>query len=319
MKKLITLGLTLLLGITLSTSLAQDYPTKPINVTVGWSAGGGVDTFTRIVAKYAPEYLGTDLVVTNKEGSGGEVALNGLVRGKADGYTLAAAMIPSLIYQPELRREGIDGYRTDDLIQLGTPVLVPSALHVPVDSPFQTLDDLITYAKENPGALIVGMTGTQSGGHGLLLMLEREADIDITEVPYKGGSAQVKAVLGGEIEVLNTNAMHSVQYPDELRTLAVAGEERYALAPDVPTFQEQGYDIVDYVSRGLVAPAGTPDEAVRTLREGFAAMAQDPEFQADLAEAGLALDYRNAEEMQTLISDFQSEQAWIFELFNAEQ
>ncbi len=297
----------------------SDYPSKPITVVVGWNAGGGSDIFARIVGKYSEEYLGARFVIVNKPGGGGQVALNELVtRTEPDGYTLAVAIAPNMIYQPQLRPEGQDGYEFNQLVQIGTPVRVPSGFMVPNDSPFQTFDDLVQYAKENPGGVLVGMNGARSGGHGLLLMVEKAAGIDLTEVSYQGGSQQVKAVLGSEVQVLNTNAMHQVSYNDQLRPLGFAGENRYSLAKDAPTFREQGYDIIDYVTRGLVAPPGTPEPIVEQLRDGMAAMANDPDFEADLAQNGLALDFMTAAEVEDYVDNFTKNQAWVFDVFRQE-
>ncbi|TFL16360.1 tripartite tricarboxylate transporter substrate binding protein [Jannaschia formosa] len=294
----------------------SDYPSKPITVMVGWNAGGGSDIFARIVAKYAEEYLGAPFVIVNKPGGGGQVSLNELVtRTEPDGYTLAVAIAPNMIYQPQLRPEGQDGYQFDQLVQIGTPVRVPSGFMVPNDSQFETFDDLVAYAKENPGKVLVGMNGARSGGHGLLLMIEKEAGVDFTEVSYPGGSKQVQAALGGEVHVLNTNAMHQVSYVDQLRPLGFAGENRYALAPDAPTFREQGYEIIDYVTRGLVAPPGTPEPIVEHLREGMLEMSMDPEFKEDLAKAGLALDFMDADAVKTYVDNFTKNQAWVFDIF----
>lgn len=293
-----------------------DYPSKPITVVVGWNAGGGSDIFARVVAKYSEKYLGARFVIVNKPGGGGQVALNELVnRAEPDGYTLAVAIAPNMIYQPQLRPEGQDGYQFDELLQIGTPVRVPSGFMVPNDSPFQTFDDLVKYAKEHPGEVLIGINGARSGGHGLLLMIEKAAGIDLTEVSYQGGAQQVKAVLGSEVHVLNTNAMHQVSYNDQLRPLGFAGEKRYPLAKNAPTFREQGYDVVDYITRGLVAPPGLPGPIVEHLRAGMVEMAKDPDFEADLAKNGLALDFMTAEDVKAYVDSFTKNQSWVFDIF----
>lgn len=314
------LGAAALGALSLATpAVAQDYadyPSKPITVVVGWDAGGGSDIFARVVAKYAEKYLGAPFVIVNKPGGGGQVALNELVtRTEPDGYTLAVAIAPNMIYQPQLRPEGQDGYQFDDLVQIATPVRIPSGFMVRKDSPFQNFDDLVAYAKEHPGEVLVGMNGARSGGNGLLLMVEKAAGVDFTEVNYSGGAEQVKAVLGGEIQVLNSNAMHQVSYADQLRPLGFAGENRYPLAEDAPTFKEQGYDVIDYITRGLVAPPGTPEPIVAHLREGMAEMAKDSAFKEDLAKNGLALDFMNAEDVKAYADDFTEKQAWVFDTF----
>lgn len=299
-----------------SVQAADAYPSKPITVVVGWNAGGGSDIFARVTAKYAEKYIGAPFVIVNKPGGGSQVALNEFVtRTAPDGYTLAVAIAPNMIYQPNLRPEGQQGYKFEQLIQIGTPVRIPSGFMVPNDSPFKNLDDVVKFAKENPGKLLIGMNGARSGGNGLLLMFERKAGVKVTPVSYPGGSKQVKALFGGEIRVLNTNAMHQVSYHDRLRPIAFAGEKRYSLAPDAPTFKEQGYDIVDYITRGLVAPPGTPDDVVAHLRKGIREMSKDPEYIKDLANNGLAEDYMDADEVAAYVEKFEKENGWVFDEF----
>ncbi len=310
---------TLLFGTTVVSVTAAEYPSKPINVVVGWGAGGGVDTFTRIVGKYAPQYIGKRFVVTNKKGGAGLIAINGVLRKKADGYSLAAAMLPNMIYQPVLKTEDSESYELSDLVQLGTPVLIPSAFHVRKDSTFKTLQDIIDYAKAHPGKLKVGTNGIYSGGHGLVLMFMKAAGVEVTPVHYNGGSKQIKGLLGGEIDLGNTNAMHSVRKAKDLRTLAVSGEKRYRLADHVPTFSEQGLDIIDYVTRGIIAPKGTPDEVVAHLRAAFEKMKDDPAFVKDLEKAGLAVDFRTAAQMKMYMTQFMKTNQWIFDLFKKEK
>lgn len=313
------LGLTVTGGVQ-SAKAADAYPSKPITVVVGWNAGGGSDIFARATAKYAEKYLGAQFVIVNKPGGGSQVALNELVtRTTPDGYTIAVAITPNMIYQPNLRPEGQSGFKTEQLVQLGTPVRIPSGIMVPMDSPFKNLADVVKFAKENPGKLLIGMNGARSGGNGLVLMFERKAGIKLTPVSYPGGSEQVKAVFGGEIQILNTNAMHQVSYNDRLRPIAFAGERRYPLAPDAPTFKEQGYDIVDYVTRGFVAPPGTPDAIVAHLRKGLKEMANDPGYKEDLAKNGLALDFMDATEISAYLDKFEKENKWVFDEFRKKQ
>lgn len=313
------LGLTAIAA-TPSARAADAYPSKPITVVVGWNAGGGSDIFARTTAKYAEKYLGTSFVIVNKPGGAAQVALNELVtRTEPDGYTIAVGITPNMIYQPNLRPEGQAGYKFNQLVQLGTPVRIPSGFMVPMDSPFKNLDDVVKFAKANPGKLLIGMNGARSGGNGLILMFERKAGIKIAPVSYPGGSKQVKAVFGGEVQVLNTNAMHQVSYHDRLRPIAFAGEKRYPLAPDAPTFKEQGYDIIDYVTRGFVGPKGMPDSVVARLQKGFEEMSKDPAYKEDLAKNGLALDFMNAKEVTDYVEKFEKENGWVFEEFRKKQ
>ncbi|MRG71882.1 hypothetical protein GH722_08875 [Alphaproteobacteria bacterium HT1-32] len=298
------------------TPAAADFPDKPITVIVGTGAGGGADRFARTIAKHAPKHLGVDMVVVNKPGGGGQVALNDFIaNGETDGYTLFTALIPHIIYWSQTRPDGQSGFQLDDLVHIAQPVRIPSGFMVPASSEFKTFDDLVKFAKANPGKLTMGMNGKRSGGHGLVKMLEKAAGIDIAEIAYGGGSKQVKGVLSNEVAVLNTNVMHAVQYKDELRPLAFAGEKRSALAPDTPTLRELGYDVVDYVTRGFVAPKGIDMARVEILRKGLKAMSEDPGFIADLKALGLPADYMNHEETQVYIDNFLKNNDWLLKEF----
>jgi len=309
-------GLACIAALGLGQQAAAEFPDKPITLIVGTSAGGGADRFARAVAQYAPKHLGVEMVVINKTGGGGQVALNDFAAsGGKDGYTVFTALVPHIIYWSQTRPEGQSGFTLDDLVHIAQPVRVPSGFMVPADSQFQTFDQLVAFAKENPGKLTMGMNGERSGGHGLVRMVEQAADLDIAEIAYGGGSKQVKGVLSNEVAVLNTNVMHAVQYKDELRALAFAGEERSSLAPDTPTLQELGYDVTDYVTRGFVVPSGTPDDVVAKLREGMKAISQDADFQADLAALGLPADYMDHEQTAAYIDRFLDANAWLLQEF----
>jgi tripartite-type tricarboxylate transporter receptor subunit TctC len=283
---------------------ADEYPSKEIQIIVGFNAGGGVDAISRIVAKHAPKYWGTDAVIVNKPGGGGSIAWNTLLRGKADGYTLAAGVIPNIIYQPAVRSADTPGYQTDDLIQIGTVSRIPSAIFVRQDSKWNTLADFLADAKAEPGKLSMGVIGPNTVTDGLRVLVEQAADVKFQRVVFKGGAPMSKQLLGGHIDAMVSNAMFAITMEDKLRPLGVASLKPFPLAPDAPTFAGQGYKLEDYVWRGIVAPKGTPEDRVAHLRAGLSKMVQDPEFLEDMKKAGIFTDFVDPEETRAFIADF---------------
>lgn len=297
-------------------SLAKDYPAKPIKVIVGFKAGGGVDTFTRTVGRYAEKYFGEKFVIMNKPGAGGQIGWNSLAQSKPDGYTLAATVIPNIILQPRLRGEGTPGYETSDLVHIGTVCQIPTAVFTSLENDkFKTMADVISYAKDNPGKISAGLAAVKSGPHALALMIEKQQEIDLNIIPSGGGAPLFKQVLGGHVDLMMANAMFAVKNKDTLRCLGVASSKPFSLAPDVPTFKSQGIEVVDFLTRGLAAPKGTPKEIVEHLRDGLQKMTEDEEFINDLRKVGLAVDYMSGEETEKYIDTFLQEKSWVIESF----
>jgi len=186
---------------------------------------------------------------------------------RPDGYELIGINIPHIVGQPIQRVDA--GYTTDGFEIITWFHFTPNALIVRADSPFETLDDLIEFASENPQVVTMGGSGTFSANHLEMLRLEREADVNLTYIPFTGTGPLPAALLGGHVTALMNYTMLGVQLGDQVRILAVASEERVAALPDVPTFRELGYDIVGGAYRGVAAPIGTPAEIIELLADAF--------------------------------------------------
>lgn len=260
---LIATGLLSLMGV----ALAQ-YPQRPVNYVIPFDPGGESDTTARLQQQPLEAALGTNVTISNKAGGGGAVAWSDFQRNaKPDGYTIIGVNIPHIIVQPMQRADA--GFSTDgfDLIEFFQ--FTPNALIVRKDSPFQTLDDFLAYATEHPGSLTVGGSGSQSANHIGTLVLEKEADVKLTYVPFTGTGSAVPALLGGHVGALMSYTPVAVQYSDQVRTLAVAAEDRPSFLPDTPTFKESGLDVVIGAYRGVAAPKGTPPEVMDKLVAAF--------------------------------------------------
>lgn len=249
---------------------------------------------------------GQDVVISYKPGAGGATAWSQLGGFDADGYTIMNVNFPHAILQPSIKDVG---YQTGDV----TPVYVfhytPDAIVVRADSPYQTLQDLINFATENPGALTFGGSGTNSANHLAAVRFGQMADVKVTYVPFGGSAPAMAAVLGGQIGAGMTYTTQGVKAGDQVRVLAIATEERLDIFPDVPTFKELGFDYVAGAYRGVTVPAGTPDDVRNALSVVIAQINDIPEFQAQMQENGYVLvDVPNSE-MGAWIAERQADYA----------
>ena len=245
-----------------------EFPDKPITYTIPFNPGGESDITARLQEPILEKELGVTVNVTHKPGGGGAVAWSEFQRtAKPDGYSIIGCNIPHIIGQPLLRKDA--GYKTDGFKVIMWFHFTPNALIVSRDSPYKTLDDFIAYAKKNPKAGTVGGSGTYSANHLETLRFMKAADIDLTYIPHTGTGPVIPALMGGHLQAAMSYSMVSVNYKDNLRTLAVASEERVPAMPDVPTFKELGYDIVGGAFRGVAAPLGTPQAIVDRLAEAY--------------------------------------------------
>lgn len=249
-------------------ALAQ-FPERPVTYTIPFNPGGESDTTARFQEPHLEEILGTDVVVNHKPGGGGAVGWGEFQRSaRPTGYELIGVNIPHIIGQPLLRNNA--GYETDGFEIITWFHFTPNALIVRADSEFETLEDLIAFAQENPEVVTVGGSGTFSANHLETLRLENEGDLDVTYIPFTGTGPLVPAIIGGHVSAGMSYTPVGVQQSEQVRVLAVAAEERVAALPDVPTFRELGYDIVGGAYRGVAAPEGTPEEVIAVLEDAFA-------------------------------------------------
>jgi len=288
-KTLVSASLVAMIGFG-GTALAQaDYPERPIQMIVAYSAGGGTDVAARTLAPFIGKYLDGSITVVNKPGAGGEVGFTEIAQAKPDGYTIGFINTPNLVTIP-IQRD--TRYELESFTPVNNVVYDPGGLHVRPDSDIKSLQELVDYAKANPNAVTYGTTGIGSDDHLAMLALERAADIKMTHVPFPGSSAVRSALMGGHITlgVFNMGEGVAMLKEGQIRSLGQMGENRWSQAPDVPTMKEQGFDIVQGSSRGIATPAGVSDEIVAKLADAIQKAIADPEFQAKAAEQSLPLD-----------------------------
>ena len=264
---------------------AQNYPNKPIRLIVPWPPGGGVDTSARLISQPLQERLGQPIVVENKPGASGNIGTAIAVQEKPDGYTLLQGSLSPNAVNPHLfKRLGFDPEK--DFTFIASVYTVPSFLVVPASSPFKTAQELVAYAKANPGKLNFGSGGVGSSQHLFAVMFKVATDIDIVHVAYKGTSPSETALVAGQVDLMldPPTCLPFVQ-AGKLRILGVASNVRNSALPDVPTLDEQGIKGV-YTSTfyGIMGPPGMPKDVTDRLNKEINAILQTPEMKSRLAK-----------------------------------
>jgi tripartite-type tricarboxylate transporter receptor subunit TctC len=254
---------------------AQTYPSKPIRMIVPWPPGGGVDTTTRMITQPLAERLGQPIAVENRGGAAGNIGTELFTREKPDGYALLMASTSPNSVNPYLySRLGFDPIKSFTPIVLVSSV--PNILVVPAASPFNSVHDLVAFAKANPGKLNYGSGGVGSSQHLAGIMLATAAKIDMVHVPFKGAGPAQTALVAGHLDlVLDTPPALVHVAAGRLKALAVASKSRNPAIPNVPTFDELGIPGVHMGAwYGIVGPAGTPREIVDRINRETNAVLQ---------------------------------------------
>ena len=275
------------------------FPTKRITYNICFNPGGESDITARFQEQPLKKVLGQDIAINYKIGGGGALCWSELVQTKPDGYTIAGHNLPHTALQP--LEMGNAGYKTLDLKQIYMFESTPNLLLVRNDSPFKTLKDFVEYAKKTPGAVTVGGSGTSSANDLGTTMLNKAAGIKLTYVPFGGTGSAVPALLGGHVTALMSYTPMGVQYKDKFRVLAIASDKRMDVLPDVPTFKELGYDIVEGAYRGVAAPPGTPDEVIKYLADAFDKDHKDPEVKKKMDQNGFKTEFMGPEASLALV------------------
>jgi tripartite-type tricarboxylate transporter receptor subunit TctC len=279
---------------------AAEFPKKRITYNICFNPGGESDITARIQEAALKKNLGVDVSIQYKIGGGGALCWSELVQTAPDGYTIAGHNLPHTILQP--MEMGDAGYKTLDLKQIYMFESTPNVLMVRKDSPFKTLKDFIDYAKKNPpGVVTVGGSGTSSANDLGTAMLNKAAGIKLSYVPFGGTGSAVPALLGGHVTALMSYSPMVVQYRDKFHFLAIASDKRMDVIPDVPTFRELGYDIVEGAYRGVAAPPGTPDAIVKTLAAAFDKTMKDPEVKKKMDQYGFKTEFMGPEASLALV------------------
>jgi len=247
---------------------AQNFPAKPITTVVGFEPGGGTDTVARIVAKTLSEQLGQQVVVENRAGAGGNIAVDYVTKSAPDGYTVVLANVGAIAVNPHIMKTTYDPQR--DLTPITMAVVFANVLVVQPDLPIKTLRDYVDYAKKHPGKVTYASSGIGGAGHLAGELLKKVANIDIVHVPYKGGGPAMQGFLGKQVDSFFATPVSSIKQiqAGKARAIATTGEKRAALMPNVPTVAESGYPGYEALNwYAYFGPANMPKDIVRRLNQ----------------------------------------------------
>jgi tripartite-type tricarboxylate transporter receptor subunit TctC len=269
-------------GLAFSAS-AGSYPEKPITFVVPYSAGGSSDTLVRGMQPFLEKAMGATIVPKNITGGGGAVGMSqALFSSKADGYTVT---LPS---NAVFGLEGLGNvpWKHEDFDTIARIITEDYSITVRADSPWETLDEFVAFAKANPGKIKMGFSGFGSSTHIVAAAFADQFGLEFQFVPYKGGSKTVAATMGGHIDANTHHPAETKAGVDagKLRVLATMGPKRSNLYPDVPTMQELGHEWVVSQWRGISMPKGVSDEVKAKWEDALKKVTADPDFQTFITE-----------------------------------
>ena len=287
--------LAVLLVILIPNMVFAKYPSKRIEMVISFAPGGGTDRVGRAFANFAGPYLGQKVFSTNRTGGSGAIGFSFGSRAKPDGYTITM-IVTTLTTAPHTIKDYPVTYK--DFTPLALFTVIPGAISVRTESPFKTIQDVIKYAKENPGKLKMNNAGTGSNLHLAGVAFADAAGIEVTFLPYKGSGPSLVAAMGGHVDVAVTSASEVLQHVQggKMRPLLILGNDRYKYMPDVPLAKEIGYNILVGSFRGVGAPKGLPKDVYNKLLDVCEKVANDPKFIKFLKEFGQDVNLIKGEE-----------------------
>lgn len=244
-----------------------DYPNKPITIVVPFAPGGNLDVSARIVTPEMSKILGQSIIIENKAGAGGAIGHQAIARANPDGYTLVTTANGSFTVTPRLQ-PGKRPFEPGEFTPVGMIGITPCVIEVLATSKFKNLDDLIKYAKANPGKVTVGHSGNGTTNHVAILLFEEAAGIKLNVIPYKGSAPALSDLLGGQIDAVVDQLPSSLNHlrGGKLKALAMTVPKRSVDLPDVPTLDESGFKGFDVATAsGFLAPANTPAPVIEKL------------------------------------------------------
>jgi tripartite-type tricarboxylate transporter receptor subunit TctC len=294
----------LLFGLCAAAGLAQaqGYPNKPIRMLVGFPAGGPSDVPARIIAQALQTSLGQPVVVENKTGAAGMIALNEMLAQPRDGHTL---LLCSYIDPTNTHLFRKVSYKLEDLAPVSMVSKAFYAIVVPPDSPANNLKEFIALAKAKPGALNYGKVGSGSVTEIIPKQLEKLAGIQMTGVTFRGTGPAIQEVVAGRIEFAVSPLSIAIPLFAEkkVKIIAMTSPERLPVAPDVPTMKEQGTDIVNYGWWGVCAASGTPKELIEKLSVEVAKVVASNDFKSTMEKTGVIAVSTPVDEFGRIITE----------------
>jgi len=285
-----------------ATSGLAQYPEKPIEMIVAYSAGGGADVLGRTVGKYLETALGgsTSVVVKNVTGAGGLIGFTTTAAAKPDGYTIGVFNLPAAFALTQDRKADYD---MNSFTYLANFVQDPNTVVVSAKSEYKTLAEFIAGAKAAPGAITVGLSSLGGNDHFSAIMMEEAAGVEFSLVPFKGASVVRTALIGGHVAAGTMALSQTTAFKDDIRVLAVLDDKRSAFRPDVPTAKELGYNVKMGSLRGVVGPAGLDPQITERLIKALIAVNENPDFQTMMAKQGNPIAFTSGKDYEAVAAD----------------
>ena len=291
MKKILTALVFALAALCAWPALAQTYPAKPIVLVVPFAPGGTSELISRLVAQKLTERLGQQVVVENRPGAAGNIAMEQVARAAPDGYTLILGHIGTLAVNPAMfAKLPYDPVR--DFAPVSLMVAVPNIVAVNPAVPAKNLQELLELARAKPGSINYGSAGNGSAGHLAMEYLKRIAKVDMVHVPYKGTGPMLTDLLAGQTQATFTGSSPLLPHikSGKLRALAVGSAKRIPSLPDVPTVAESGFAGFETAQwYGIIAPAKTPPAILQKLSTEIAQVLKLPDVTARLSGDGTVM------------------------------
>jgi tripartite-type tricarboxylate transporter receptor subunit TctC len=265
---------------------ALDYPTRPVRIVAGFSAGGGVDITARLIGQWLGERLGQSFITENRPGAGGNIGTELVVNAAADGYTLLLATVPNAVNASLYEKLDFDFIR--DIAPVAGIIRVPMVILLNPSVPAKTVAEFISYAKANPGKINMASAGNGSAPHMAGELFKMMAGVNLVHIPYRGQGPALTDLLGGQVQVLFATAPGTSEYiaTGKLRALAGTTASRAELLPELPPVGDfvPGYETSQWY--GICAPKKTPVGIVDKLNKEINAAIADPGMKARFAAIG---------------------------------
>ena len=282
----VIVGVVLLVGTMMSPTHAQSYPSQPIRFILPWAPGGTTDILARIIGPRLSEQLGQPLVIENRPGGGSHIGTDFVAKARPDGYTIVL-VTPEIAMGPSLFKK-LNYNVLKDFAPISLVAKVPLVLLSKPALPVKNLNELVAYAKANPGKINYGSGGIASSSHLAVELLISEAKINMVHTPYKATGPAMIGLLGGEVDLLVPAMPTALPHiaAGKARALAVLDKERSPSLPDVPTPKELGMDVEVVNWWGILVPAATPADVVKRLHTAWTKVAASPDTEEAIKKTG---------------------------------
>jgi tripartite-type tricarboxylate transporter receptor subunit TctC len=288
--------------VAISAAAQEAYPARPVTMIVPFPPGGVADLTGRPIAAAMEKILKQPIAPVNRPGAGGAVGMAAAANAKPDGYTILVALSSiSIIPEADKLFNRKPAYTMDQLVPIALISADPTILVIHPSLPVKSAKEFVALARKRSNELSFSSSGIYGTLHMAMEMFMHAADIKMRHVPFPGGGPAITALLGGHVEALSSGPAAAIAHlrSGKLRALANWGDKRLAALPELPTFKELGYkDVEFYIWAGLFTPRGTPESAIKVLRDAARKGVEDAEFKAIMTKLETPINYLDAPEFQ---------------------